>query len=102
MHHGFLYRTNARRKLGHKKTSLSILTAWPLFASEQTEEVDGLGSLNGQSESSAPDKLSQRTKGAADTKGDGVVERLLEAVVVEENTRGSVDVGVRVLGLWIC
>ena len=35
----------------------------------------------------------------ADTKGDSVVERLLEAVVVEQNTRGSVNVGVGVLGL---
>jgi hypothetical protein len=97
-----LYRINAKQIFGHKKTSLSISIVCALFASEKAEQVDGLGSLNRQPESSAPDELSQRTQGTADTKGDRVVERLLEAVVVEENTRRGVNVGVGVLGLQSC
>lgn len=65
----------------------------------QSQEVDALGALNRQAESPVPDELHQRAEGAADTEGNGVVQRLLEAIVVEEDTGGGVDVGVGVLGL---
>lgn len=70
-----------------------------LFSNE-TQEVDGLGALNGQSQCSAPDELGQRTQGTAHAECDSVVEGLLEAVMVEQDTRGGVDVRMRVLGLF--
>lgn len=71
-----------------------------LFSNE-TQKVDGLGTLNGQSQCSAPDELSQRAQCAAHTKCHSVVEGLLEAIVVEQDTRGGVDVRMGVLGLFI-
>lgn len=75
------------------------IKALDLFANK-TQEVDGLGTLNGQAQSSAPDELGQRTQCTAHAESDCVVERLLEAVVVEEDTRGSVDIRMGVLGLF--
>ena len=69
----------------------------PLFL--QTQQVDALGSLDGQTQGAVPDQLHQRAQRAADTEGHGVVQRLLEAVVVEEHARGGIDVRVGVLGL---
>jgi hypothetical protein len=66
----------------------------------KAQEVDALGALNGQAQSAIPDQLGKGTKGTADTEGDSVVERLLEAEVVEEDTTGGINVGVGVLGLW--
>ena len=65
----------------------------------QTQQVDALGPLDGETQSAIPDELDERTQSTADTEGDGVVQRLLEAVVVEEDAGGGVDVGVGVLGL---
>lgn len=66
---------------------------------EKTLEVDALGALNGETKSAVPDELGKRTKTTGDTERGGVVEGLFEAVVVEEDTRRGIDVGVRVLGL---
>lgn len=66
---------------------------------QETQEVNALGTLDGHAQGTVPDELDQGSESAADTKGDGVVQGLLEAVVVEEDTRGGVDVGVGVLGL---
>jgi hypothetical protein len=55
---------------------------------EDALKVDGLGSLDGKTQSPVPDELCKRAEAAADTKGGSVVERLLEAVVVEQDTRG--------------
>lgn len=71
---------------------------WGLL-SKKTQKVDGLGTLDRQSQSTAPDKLSQRTQSTAHTERYGVVQGLLEAVVVEEDTGGGIDVGVGVLSL---
>ena len=66
---------------------------------QQTKEVDALGALDGHTHGAVPDELDQGSKGTANTESDGVVEWLLEAVVVEEDTGDGVDVGVGVLGL---
>ena len=65
-------------------------------------QVDALGPLNRQTQRPVPDELRKRPKSTADTKRRSVVERLLESEVVEENTRGRVDVGERVLRLCAC
>ena len=65
----------------------------------QAQEVDALRTLNGQAEGTVPDELDQRAQGTADTEGDGVVEGLLESIVVEKDTRGGINVGMRVLSL---
>lgn len=67
---------------------------------QQTQEVDALRALNGHAHGTIPDELDQGSEGTADTESDGVVQGLLEAVVVEEDTRNGVDVGVGVLGLY--
>lgn len=69
---------------------------------EQALEVNALGALNGGTEGAVPHKLGKGSQGTADTESDGVVQGLLEAVVVEEDTGGGVNVGVGVLGLeWM-
>lgn len=65
----------------------------------QAQEVNALRTLDGQAEGTVPDELDERAQSTADTEGDGVVEGLLESVVVEENTRRGVNIGVGVLGL---
>ena len=50
-------------------------------------KVDALGSLNRQSQRPVPDELRKRPKSTADTERRRVVERLLESVMVEENSR---------------
>ena len=67
---------------------------------QQAQEVDALGALDGHAQSTVPDELDQRSQCTADTECDGVVEGLLEAVVVEEDNGGGIDVGVGVLGLY--
>lgn len=54
---------------------------------QDTLEVDRLGALNGQTQCPVPDELCKWAKTTADTEGGSVVERLLEAVVVEEHAR---------------
>lgn len=66
---------------------------------QDTLEVDALGSLDGQTQCSVPDELCKWPKTTADAESGSVVECLLEAVVVEENARGRVDIGEWVLGL---
>ncbi len=66
---------------------------------QDTLEVDALGALDGQTQRSVPDELCERPKTTADTECGGVVECLLEAVVVEENAGGGVDIGEGVLRL---
>ena len=66
---------------------------------QDTLEVDALGSLDRQTQCSIPDELCEWPKTTADTESGSVVECLLKAVVVEENARGRVDIGKRVLGL---
>lgn len=68
---------------------------------EETSQVDALGALNGEAESTVPDELGQGTQTARDTKGGSVVQGLVEAVVVEQDTRAAVNVRVRVLGLAV-
>lgn len=53
---------------------------------EDTLQVDALGALNGQAESAVPDELCKGAKTTRDAEGGGVVKRLVEAVVVEEDT----------------
>ena len=66
---------------------------------QQTLQVDGLGALDWQTESAIPDELCEWTETTGHTEGGGVVEGLLEAIVVEEDTGARVDVGDWVLGL---
>jgi hypothetical protein len=75
----------------------------PLFGADlvkNTLEVNRLGALNRQTQRPVPDQLCKRAETTADTKGSRVVECLREAVVMEEDTRRRVDVGVGVLGLY--
>lgn len=85
-------------KLAFDGIHMANLSNIGLF-SNKTQEVDGLGTLNGQTQSSAPDELGQRTQCTAHTECDSVVEGLLEAVVVEKDTRGCVDIRMGVLSL---
>lgn len=64
-------------------------------------KVNALRALDGQTQCAIPDELCERSETTADTEGSSVVERLLEAVVVEEDTRGGVYVRVGVLSLRI-
>lgn len=70
---------------------------------QQARNVDTLGTLDGETKGPVPDELDKRSKGTANTESNGVVQRLLEAVMVEEDTGCGIDVGVRVLGLldWL-
>lgn len=83
-------------RLGHSRLHKAVI---PSLFLEQTQEVDALGALNGHAQSTIPDQLGKGTESTADTEGDSVVEGLLEAIVVEENTTSSIHVGVRVLSL---
>mgnify|MGYP007135338112 CR=1 FL=1 len=87
----------------HPITSLSPYTTHllPLNQVEDTLEVDALGPLDGQTQSTIPDELGERAKTTRDTKGGGVVQGLSEAVVVEEYTGRRVDVRIGVLGLAV-
>lgn len=60
---------------------------------------EGLGSLNGGTESAVDDELGKNTNGARDTEEDGVVVGLSKTVVLEKDTGVGINVGVRVLGL---
>ena len=62
---------------------------------------EGLGSLDGGTESAVNDELGKDTNGAGDTEEDGVVASLSETVVLEEDTGVGVNVGVGVLGLAV-
>lgn len=66
---------------------------------QETLQVDGLGALDGETEGAVPDELCEWAETTGHTEGGGVVEGLLEAVVVEEDTGAGVDVGEWVLGL---
>ena len=68
---------------------------------EETLEVNALRPLNGQTKRSIPDQLRQRTQTARYTECGCVVQSLVESVVVEENSRRAVDVGVRVFRLAV-
>jgi hypothetical protein len=67
---------------------------------KQTQQVDALGALDRHAHGTIPDELDQGSEGTADTESDGVVQGLLEAVVVEEDTGDGVDVRVGVLSLY--
>ena len=61
-----------------------------------------LGSLlNAKAKCAIPDQLCQWAKTSANTEGGSVVQRVVETVVVEQNTRAAVDVGEGVLGLAV-
>lgn len=62
---------------------------------------EGLGALDGGTDSSVNDQLGKDTNGTRNTEEDGVVVGLGQAVVLEQDTGVSVDVGVRVLGLAV-
>lgn len=50
---------------------------------EQTLQVNRLWPLDGQAKRTVPDELCKRAETSTDTKDGGVVQRLLEAVMVE-------------------
>jgi hypothetical protein len=60
-----------------------------------------LGSLDGGTEGAVNDELGKDTNGTGDTEEDSVVVSLSETVVLEEDTRVGVNVGVGVLGLAV-
>mgnify|MGYP005989195041 CR=1 FL=1 len=62
---------------------------------------EGLGALNGGTNSAVDDQLGKDTNGARNTEEDGVVVGLSQAVVLEQNTRVGIDVGEGVLGLAV-
>lgn len=63
--------------------------------------AERLGPLNGGTDGAVDDELGKDTESAGYTEEDGVVVLLGEAVVLEEDTGVSVDVGVGVLGLAV-
>jgi hypothetical protein len=68
---------------------------------EDTLEVDALRSLDRQTQSSVPNQLGERAKTTRHTECGSVVQSLVEAVVVEQDSGAAIDVGVRVLGLAV-
>ena len=68
---------------------------------QQALQVDTLRPLDRQPQRAIPDQLGQRSQAARDAKGGGVVERFVEAVVVEEHAGAAVDVGEGVLRLAV-
>lgn len=64
---------------------------------QQALQIDALGSFNRQPQRPIPDQLRQRPQPARDAKCGGVVERLVEAVVVEQHAGPAVHVRERVL-----
>ena len=68
---------------------------------QQALQIDTLRPLNRQPQRPIPDQLSQRAQPPRDAKRSGVVEGLVEAVVVEEDAGATVDVGVGVLRLAV-
>lgn len=57
--------------------------------------------LNGGTDGAVNDELGKHTNGTRHTKEDSVVVGLGQAIVLEENTRVGIDVGVGVLGLAV-
>src|SRR5690606_34726907 len=57
--------------------------------------------LNGHAKGTVDDQLGKNTDGAGDTEQDSVVVGLGETIVLQENTRVGVNIGVRVLGLSV-
>jgi len=57
--------------------------------------------LNGGTDGAVNDELGKDTNGTRNTEEDGVVVSLGQAIVLEENTRVGIDVGVGVLGLAV-
>lgn len=66
---------------------------------QDTLKIDALGTFDRQTQCPIPDELCEGSETTADTEGGRIVERLLEAEVVEEDTGRRVDVRERVLGL---
>ena len=60
---------------------------------------EGLGALDGGTDGAVDDELRKHTKGTGDTEEDGVEAHLVEAVVRQEHTRVSINIGPWVLGL---
>lgn len=63
--------------------------------------AERLGALDGHTKSTVDDQLGKDTNGTGHTEQDGVVVSLGQTVVLEENSRVGIDVGVRVLGLSV-
>lgn len=63
--------------------------------------AERLGPLDGRTDGAVDDELGKHAERTRDTKEDGVVVLLSEAVVLEEDTGVGIDVGVRVLGLAV-
>ena len=72
-----------------------------LGQSQQTLQIHTLGPLNRQAQRPIPDQLRQRPQPARDAKRGGVVERLVEAVVMEEDAGTAIHVREGVLGLTV-
>lgn len=68
---------------------------------KETLQVDALGPLDGQTKRAVPDELREGAKAARYAEGGGIIQRLVEAVVVEEHAGAAVDIRVGVLGLAV-
>jgi hypothetical protein len=62
---------------------------------------EGLGSLNGSTNSTVNDELGKDTESTGNTEQNSVVGLLSKTVVLEENTRVGVHIGPGVLGLTV-
>lgn len=62
---------------------------------------EGLGSLNGSTNSTVNDELGKDTESTGNTEQDSVVGLLSKTVVLEEDTRVGVHIGPGVLGLTV-
>jgi hypothetical protein len=65
-------------------------------------EGERVGSLNGQTETSAPNLGGHDTESSGNTEEHGVVVKLVQAVVHQKGARAGVDVGPRVADLARC
>lgn len=63
-----------------------ILQSGTLRQPQQTLKIDTLRSFDRQTQSSVPDQLSQRSQSPTHTECCSIVQCLMEAIVVEENT----------------
>jgi hypothetical protein len=82
---GFKFLSMPSPFLPRRKCSLAIITGL-LDQFHQPLQIDTLWSLDGHAQSTIPDKLGQRSQASAHTEGDSVVQRIFEAVVMEQHT----------------
>ena len=82
--------------------SLNVNVEIVLNLLDEMLQGEGVWSLNGEAEGSAPDLSGHYTEGTGNTEEDGVVVELVETVVHQEGTWAGINIGPGVLDLACC